>query len=57
VALNFANIDTLQITSSYYFLVDDIQINSTSVPESSSLVLMAIALAGLVCLRRRKQNV
>lgn len=57
VALNFAGIDTLQISTGAIFLVDDIQVNGTSVPESSSLVLMAIALAGLICLRRRQQNV
>lgn len=55
-ALNFANIDTLQISSSNLFLVDDIQVNAetNSVPEPTSLALFGVALAGFAASRRRK---
>lgn len=50
--LDFDGIDTLQISGGM-FLVDDIQIKSSSVPESSGLVMLLMGMLSIGVIRRK----
>lgn len=51
--LNFAGIDQLTVSGDNLFLVDDIRVDSASVSEPASLLMMGLGLLGLGFARKR----
>jgi hypothetical protein len=55
IVANFSNVDRVVIHANL-FLVDDISVNGSAVPEPASLALFGLALGGMVGARRRKRS-